>query len=190
MGRTKQKNKKEGEFFSDFHSLHGCEGGSLFWHSDARGDFSKFIDDRFFQRHPQNAVKEVFFNRSKRGVIRGFHLQWPPAGHAKLVACLSGSFCDVLLDLREDSPTYKDFAMQVLSPGKYVYMPNGVAHAFQALDDMSVMLYATTSDHNPELDGGVNPLTCGVPWPIVDFTISDRDRALPSLKEIKERING
>lgn len=161
--------------------MNGCEFGTCLSQHDARGDFRKIIDARFFEHNPDDVVREVFLNHSMRGVVRGFHLQWPPAAHSKMIACVSGRFFDVLLDLRRSSPTYKRFAIQEMRPGQFAYVPKGIAHAFQALEDGSTMLYATTSAHAPAFDGGVNPMSCAIEWPIAEVIVSDRDRSLPPL---------
>lgn len=169
----------------DFHRMHGCEVDAFFAASDDRGDFAKFVDARFLARHPDFVIGEIFVNRSARGVIRGFHLQWPPADHAKLVACIGGSFFDVLLDLRRSSPTYRSFAVRTLTVGQRVYVPRGVAHAFQSLEDHSTMGYATTHAHVPSHDGGVDPLSCPIAWPVADPVVSVRDRGLPAFTSIE-----
>ncbi len=171
--------------FDDFHRLPGCESGTFFSASDERGDFAKIIDAGFLARHPGYAVRELFCNRSTRGVVRGFHLQWPPSDHAKLVACIDGAVFDVMLDLRRSSPTYRRFAARRVSAGECLYVPNGVAHAFQALDSGATMLYATTHAHVPPDDGGVDPLSCPIDWPIADPVVSVRDRTLPAFDALE-----
>ena len=173
------------DLLTDFHLVGGCAFGQCFMQHDVRGSFGKFVDASFFAREPHESVREVFFNQSMRGVVRGFHLQWPPADHAKAIACVTGRFFDVLLDLRRGSRTYGRFAAQTMGPGQFAYIPRGIAHAFQSLEDHSTMLYATTSAHVPALDGGVDPLSCGIEWPVTDIIVSDRDRALPPLDAIE-----
>jgi dTDP-4-dehydrorhamnose 3,5-epimerase len=170
--------------FDEFAKLDGCFFGKRQMHLDERGEFVKVLDRELRMQASGFVTREIFVNRSRRGVVRGFHLQWPPAHHAKFVTCLDGAMFDVLLDLRRSSATFRRFAVQRMEPGDFAFIPAGIAHAFQALVDDSTMLYAIDSDYVPALDGGVNPLSCPIEWPVDDPVVSQRDHSLPSFADL------
>ena len=113
------------------------------------------------------------------------HFQLPPHDHAKLVYCVCGRVLDVLLDLRKASPTFGQTASAELSRANshVFYIPAGIAHGFLSLEDESVMVYKTTTVHQPDHDAGIRwdsfGFDCGSATPI----ISVRDTALPRLQE-------
>ncbi len=121
---------------------------------------------------------------SRDRVLRGLHIQrYRPQG--KLVRCLRGVVWDVCLDLREDSPTFLGWHGETLKAGKTIYCPPGTAHGFVALEAESIVYYKCTSLYDFDSDGGLNALDpfLGIQWPHLDFVMSDKDKALPSLRE-------
>lgn len=164
----------------------GCHVLTTRVHEDARGRFVKPFDAAVFGAAGlRGDWAECFWSESRRGVIRGFHIQLPPSAHAKLVWAMSGVSHSVLLDLRVGSPTFGNTAAVHLdaSVGNAVYAPEGVAHGFQALEDRTILGYLVTSGHDPRLDTGVRWDSAGVAWPLEVSEVSVRDRSLPTLAE-------
>ena len=165
-------------------ALPGCYVVRPVVRQDARGRFVKPFQASWFARAGlRTDFAEQYHSRSARGVVRGLHFQVPPADHAKLVSCVSGRVFDVALDLRVGSPTYGQVATVELDgeTARAVYLPSGIAHGFQALEDGCTVLYAVTSEFAPDCDAGVLWSSAGIRWPIERSIVSDRDRALPPL---------
>lgn len=153
-------------------------------HHDARGSFEKPFDAaRFAGAGLPSVWAECFTSTSHRGVVRGFHCQLPPSDHDKLVWVAAGASVSALLDLRVGSPAYATTGMVELQAGQgtALYVPRGVAHAFQALADATLLVYLVTSPHDPERDVGVRWDSAGVQWPLPPAAISSRDLGLPPL---------
>jgi dTDP-4-dehydrorhamnose 3,5-epimerase len=125
----------------------------------------------------------VSFNK-KRGTLRGMHFQAPPDQEVKLVRCTRGAVFDVVLDLRQGSPTFKRwFAAELTADNrKALYVPAGFAHGFQTLADDSEVLYQMSEFHSPESARGVrwNDPAFAIDWPrAAKRTMSQRDRSYP-----------
>lgn len=121
------------------------------------------------------------------GTLRGLHLQFPPAAEVKLVSCLRGQVFDVALDLRTGSDTYGQwFGLTLSGDGtQSLLIPKGCAHGFQTLTPDCEMLYLHSQDYAPDHEGGVHPTSAGVDWPLEVSEMSDRDAALPPLKDFE-----
>jgi dTDP-4-dehydrorhamnose 3,5-epimerase len=154
---------------------------------DARGIFIKtFHAPEYRELGLESEFVEEYYTTSRRGVLRGLHFQTPPADHAKLVYCISGSVFDAVLDLRIGSPGYGRCAHIELSAAKknLLYIPRGLAHGFAAITDCT-MVYNVTSVHAPAQDAGIRWDSAGIPWPGSEFILSERDRAFPSLADFQ-----
>lgn len=116
---------------------------------------------------------------SKKGVLRGLHLQSPPSAQGKLVQVLRGAVMDVAVDLRKQSPTYGQHVCIELSQenGLQFYMPPGFAHGFQALEDDTIFTYKCTAYYNAshELTIRWDDPNLGIPWPISPVLTSSKD---------------
>ena len=125
-------------------------------------------------------------SRSKRGVLRGLHYQLNPKAQGKLVRCVRGRIWDVAVDIRRGSPHFGRWVAAELSEeNKYMlYIPEGFAHGFVALEDSDV-LYKCTSEYDPALDRGIiwNDPDIGIPWPVKDPLLSAKDSKLPRLRD-------
>ena len=126
-------------------------------------------------------------SRSKKNTLRGMHYQINhPQGH--LVYVMSGTAFDVGLDLRINSPTFKNWAGVTLSADnqQQFYLPPGVAHGFCALTDDVEIYYKCTDYYYPEDEGGVlwNDPDIGIEWPVEDPIIKDSDSCFLPLKDI------
>lgn len=158
-------------------------------HHDERGFFSRvFCEEEFARnglpvRFPQTSVS---FN-AKAGTVRGMHFQREPHAEAKLVRCTRGAIYDVVVDLRPGQPTFGRWCGFELTPanGIALFIPEGFAHGFQALEDESELLYAITPSHVPGVGAGVrwDDPAIGVRWPQPVTVMSDKDRTWPLLKE-------
>lgn len=157
----------------------------------------KFEDERghFFESYNQNEFKKTGINDnfiqdnqsfSKKGVIRGLHLQKPPFEQAKLVRVLSGKVLDIAVDIRNDSKTYGKYLMVELSSEKnnMFYIPKGFAHGFVSLED-SIFSYKCSNSYNKESEVSINPLDTdlNIDWKIDNPIISEKDLIGLSLKD-------
>jgi epimerase EvaD len=135
-------------------------------------------------------VAQTNHSVSRRGVVRGVHFADVPPGQAKYVYCAHGSLLDVVVDVRDGSPTFGEHAAVLLEArrGNAVYLSEGLGHAFVALDDDTAMVYLCSTGYHPATEHGVNPLDpdLALPWPSeLDLVLSDKDRAAPSLERAK-----
>lgn len=164
----------------------GCVRLALFRADDARGAFVKLFErSTFTGAGLDGEVAEAFCSTSRRGVIRGLHLQLPPHAHAKTVAVLSGRVLDVVVDLRTDSPAFGQHATFELDArdGAGVHVPVGCAHGFQALTDDATMVYLVSTEHSPEHDTGIRWDSAAIDWPLPATVVSERDAGLPALAD-------
>jgi dTDP-4-dehydrorhamnose 3,5-epimerase len=156
--------------------------------SDERGFFSRsWCQKEFESRNLNSAVVQcsVSFN-SKKGTLRGLHYQAAPRGEAKLVRCTAGSIFDVVVDLRPDSPTFKQWIAVVLRAAKrnMVYVPEGCGHGFLTLEDNTEVFYQMSEFYYPELARGVrwNDTAFEIRWPFEPEVVSERDSSYASFQ--------
>lgn len=150
---------------------------------DSRGFFARTWCAREFEAHglnPRLAQCSVSFNKN-RGTLRGLHYKAGPHAESKLVRCTSGSIYDVILDLRRDSPTFKHHVSVILSAEsrRALYVPEGVAHGFQTLEDDTEVFYQMSEFYAPESVVRWDDPEIAIPWPIPDPILSERDRQAP-----------
>ncbi len=152
---------------------------------DARGFFARsFCQEEFRARGLKTEIAQsnVSFNL-KQGTLRGMHLQVSPVAEAKLVRCTRGAIHDVIVDLRPELPTYCRWIAVRLTEDdeRALYIPEGVAHGFQALKDNTEVFYQMFAFYTPEYQRGVrwDDPTFGIEWPLANPTISERDRSYP-----------
>jgi dTDP-4-dehydrorhamnose 3,5-epimerase len=158
--------------------------------SDERGSFARTFDRAEFEQRGMDAavVQCSISSNVSAGTLRGMHLQSAPHGEPKLMRASRGAIFDVLVDLREDSPTHRQWYGVELSDanGLMLYAPAGLAHGFQTLTDGAEMTYQIGAPYVPEAAAGVrwdDPLLA-IAWPDPPpggRTISERDRAWPLL---------
>lgn len=117
------------------------------------------------------------------GTLRGMHFQRSPHGEIKLVRCLRGDVWDVIIDLRETSPTFLCWEGFELSHGnrRQLYVPEGFAHGFQTLCNDVEIGYMISRPHAPEFSCGWrhDDPAFGISWPLPVTAISARDRSWP-----------
>jgi dTDP-4-dehydrorhamnose 3,5-epimerase len=157
-------------------------------HQDSRGWFlESYKRSEFAQFGLGAAFVQDNHSRSKAGVLRGLHYQNPPRAQGKLVRVILGEVFDVAVDIRKNSPTYKRWVGVHLSAAnrRMLYVPPGFAHGFVVLSDAAEVLYKTTEEYAPELERGIrwNDPELGIRWPVEHPVLSERDAALPLLKD-------
>ncbi|MEW6367767.1 MAG: dTDP-4-dehydrorhamnose 3,5-epimerase [Acidobacteriota bacterium] len=153
---------------------------------DERGYFSTCFCAGEFEKHDIRLTvlqSNVAMNR-RRGTLRGMHYQDPPFAQAKLVQCLAGAIYDVVIDLRSESATFRKWVSVELTAanGKLLYVPEGLAHGYQTLEDNTHVAYHVNNRYAPELARGVrwDDPAFGVEWPAMEErTIIARDRTYP-----------
>lgn len=157
-------------------------------HADQRGFFSRTFDRDVVASvgiDPDGFVQDSL-SRSRKGVVRGMHLRGG-AGEAKLVRCSHGAIFDVVVDLRPDSPTFRNVKTFELSGDTQVsvYIPAGCAHGFQSLTDISDVSYRIDRPHDPSEDITISykDPELDISWPLSVTMVSDRDERAPSLGE-------
>lgn len=121
----------------------------------------------------------------KKGTLRGLHYQTAPYGETKLVRCIRGRVFDVIVDMREDSETYRKWVGVELSADnrRTLFVPEGFAHGFVTLSDDSELIYSISEFYHPEVEKGVryNDPAIGIEWPTEIVIASDKDKNLPLL---------
>lgn len=153
---------------------------------DERGFFCRTFDAAVVRAAglDPDAFVQDSISRSARGVVRGMHVR-SGAGEAKLVRCSAGAVFDVVVDLRPDSPTYRNSEYFELTGEDQitVYVPAGCAHGFQALTDPADVSYRIDRPHDPSEDVSIayDDPDLAVPWPLPVTLMSARDSEAPSL---------
>jgi dTDP-4-dehydrorhamnose 3,5-epimerase len=160
--------------------------------SDDRGTFFEWFQDSEYLDASGHEFRLAQANCSisQKGVLRGIHFAENPPGQRKYVTCLMGSAMDVLVDLRSESPTYRQWRSVFLDTidRRVVSIPNGVGHAFMALEDNTVISYLCDQRYNPLNEREINPLDpdIGIDWPKgMDPILSNKDLKAPNLSSIR-----
>jgi dTDP-4-dehydrorhamnose 3,5-epimerase len=152
---------------------------------DARGFFARGWCQNEFEAHdlvPRVVQANVSHNK-KRGTLRGMHYQVAPYAETKLVRCTRGALYDVIIDLRPDSETYKQWIGVELTADNYkmLYVPEGFAHGFITLEDDTDAFYQVSQFYTPGAERGAryNDPTFHIEWPTEIQVISDKDKNWP-----------
>jgi dTDP-4-dehydrorhamnose 3,5-epimerase len=157
---------------------------------DDRGSFARIYCQELFRKHGLcHEIRQVNLSQNlKKGTLRGMNFQTKPHAEAKMVQCTQGSIFDVVVDLRKDSPSYRQWHSMILKPTDPItlYIPEGVAHGFLTLEDRSTVFYHMFHDYHPECSRGVrwNDPAFGVSWPFEPVVISEKDTSYPSFSGI------
>ena len=148
---------------------------------DVRGFFARSWCEKEFENQGLNSKLvqcNISFNE-KKGTIRGMHYQDKPYEEVKLVRCTKGAIYDVIIDLRENSTTFKQWISIQLTEGnrKMLYIPEGFAHGFQTLEDNTEVFYQMSEFFNPDASKGYrwNDKSFLIDWPIENKIISFKD---------------
>jgi dTDP-4-dehydrorhamnose 3,5-epimerase len=152
---------------------------------DERGFFARSWCQREFQEHginPRLVQCNISFNHNK-GTFRGMHYQVAPFEEAKVVRCTSGAIYDVIVDLRPDSPTFREYLAVVLSADnrRMLYVPEKFAHGFITLEGNTEVFYQMSEFYSPECARGFrwNDPAFAIKLPLEVAVISDRDQNCP-----------
>jgi len=150
---------------------------------DERGVFARTWDTKIFAEHGLNdklVQCSISFNR-KKGTLRGMHFQKKPFEEEKLIRCTSGKIFDVIIDLRTQSKTFKDWYSIELNQENYklLYVPEGFAHGFQTLEDNTEVFYQISQFYNPVHAKGIrwNDKEFNIKWPLKQTSMSEKDQA-------------
>lgn len=155
--------------------------------ADHRGSFARAYCKREFEAqgiHFEIVQANLAFTQHA-GVVRGLHYQEPPHADQKLVRCVRGAVLDVIIDMRPSSATYRAvFAVRLdVVDRRALFIPGGVAHGYQALEDGTEFLYMTDQYYTPGLERGVrySDPGLGAPWPLPARDVAERDERWPLL---------
>ena len=156
--------------------------------SDDRGFFARTWCKNEFEAQGLS-TKFVQVNlafNEKKGILRGMHYQKNPYEEVKLVRCTRGALYDVIIDIRKDSPTYKQWIGIELTQDNYrmLYIPEGFAHGYQTLQDHTEIIYQVSQFYTPNAEGGVrwDDPTVNIVWPETEErNISSKDQMWPPL---------
>jgi dTDP-4-dehydrorhamnose 3,5-epimerase len=160
---------------------------------DSRGSFARtFCTEEFGARGLEaNFVQHSASCSDRKGTLRGMHFQIAPHDEVKLVRCLSGAIWDVIVDLRPDSPTFRQWRGFELSArnGDQLYIPKGFAHGFQTLRDDTQVNYLISALYAPEAASGVryDDPAFGIAWPLPVSAISEKDLIWPEMRFERRR---
>ncbi len=159
---------------------------------DERGYFFESYAQREFEEH---VCKTVFVqdneSKSRYGVLRGLHFQKKPHEQAKLVRVVKGSVLDVVVDIREGSPTFgKHVAVELSGENKrQFFIPRGFAHGFVVLSDEVIFQYKCDNYYTPEAEGGIlwNDPALDIDWkiPEEDIILSEKDKKNSRISDVR-----
>ena len=160
---------------------------------DNRGFFyESFKEEDFKKQIGRNLnIKQTNTSSSSKGSVRGIHYALVPPSQAKLVQCQRGSIKDYVIDIRVGSPTFGQFEEIELNENSAsaVFIEEGLAHAFVAMENQTVVTYFVTEEYNPTREKGINPFdkTLNVKWPDLELILSEKDKQAISLEEAKNQ---
>ncbi len=157
---------------------------------DSRGFFARSFCAEEFAEHglEHRFVQANLSLNHKRHTLRGMHMQTEPHGEVKLVRCTRGAVFDVVIDLRPDSSTYKQWAGVELTAGNHrmFYIPQGCAHGYLTLCGESEVFYLVSQFYHPESERGLrwNDPAFGIDWPQTEgMILSEKDRSWALFQE-------
>ena len=158
------------------------------------GDHRGFFMESWSQRNLEelglyyNFIQDNHSKSTVKGTLRGIHFQKGEKAQAKLVRCVKGAVLDVAVDLRHDSPTYKQWVTVELSAEnkKQLLIPRGFGHGFVTLTDDVEFLYKADNYYYPEAEGGIkwDDPEIGVAWNVEHPILSAKDEKNPLLKDV------
>ncbi|WP_104201875.1 dTDP-4-dehydrorhamnose 3,5-epimerase [Billgrantia saliphila] len=159
--------------------LRGDERG-FFARTMCREEFATIgIESSFVQQNTSYSAH--------RGTLRGLHFQKTPHGESKLIRCISGAIVDVIVDIRQDSPTYMQHQMFELTSRNrlQLFVPKGFAHSFMTLEDNVEVSYLVSAPYTPSAEDGLryNDEELGIEWPLPVSVISEKDASWPLVRE-------
>lgn len=165
---------------------------------DIRGCFTKDYSKEVFEQNGINhELAEVFYTTSHKGVIRALHFQ-RVRQQPKLVRCICGRVWDVVVDLRKDSPTFKEWeAFELVGElHNEILVPAGCGHGYLVLEDNSIVSYKCAEKFYGEYDDGImwNDADIGINWPLDrvggldNIILADKDKNLQSFRDFEKQM--
>jgi dTDP-4-dehydrorhamnose 3,5-epimerase len=160
---------------------------------DNRGYFYESFKEEDFQKQfgRQLSIKQTNTSSSSKGSVRGIHYALVPPSQAKLIQCQRGSIIDYVIDIRVGSSTFGEFEKIELSESSpnAIFIEEGLAHAFVALENNTLVTYYVSEKFNSEREKGINPFdkTLNVKWPDLELILSEKDKLAISLDEAKSQ---
>jgi dTDP-4-dehydrorhamnose 3,5-epimerase len=158
---------------------------------DERGFFARCWCEKEWESaglNPKTVQCNISFN-FRQGTLRGIHYQAAPCPETKIIRCTKGAIYDVVVDLRPQSPTFKQWIGVVLTDQNrhMVYVPEGCGHGFLTLQDETEVFYQMSEFYHPELARGVrwNDPAFQISWPGEVKVIAERDRTYANLEELE-----
>ena len=154
---------------------------------DARGWFYESYSKRKYEALGITAdfVQDNRSYSSQAGTIRGLHCQLDPNAQAKLITCTKGAIADVIVDIRENSPTYMKWIKVELSSEnmRQLFIPRGFLHGFVTLTDEVEVMYKTDNYYEPSADRSIafNDPAFSIDWGVENPQLSAKDAAAPKL---------
>lgn len=160
-------------------------------HGDSRGAFFEWFTEQGFAEMTGHRfdMRQANCSVSSAGALRGLHFAQLPPSQAKYVTCVKGSVFDVVVDIRIGSPTFGRWDSVLLDDvsRRSVYISEGLAHGFLALQDDSTIMYLCSTPYSPQREHTIAALdpAIGIEWPLPagELLLSDRDAAAPSLEQ-------
>lgn len=152
---------------------------------DERGFFARTYCANDFAAHGLETqfVQQNMSRSVRRGTLRGMHRQRAPHAEVKLVRCTRGQICDIIVDLRPESPTFKQWQAFELTDENHLslYIPRGFGHGFQTLCDDIEVSYLVSAHYAPQAEAGVrwNDPALGIVWPMEPSVVSEKDQSWP-----------
>ena len=156
---------------------------------DERGFFARTWCKNEFEAHNLNPhfVQANMSSNPRRGTLRGMHYQVSPYEETKLFRCTKGAIYHVIIDLRPESPTYKEWIGVELRADNYkmLYVPERFAHGLITLDDNAETAYQVSQFYTPGSELGIryDDPAFAIKWPIEVQVISDKDKNWPDFQE-------
>jgi dTDP-4-dehydrorhamnose 3,5-epimerase len=160
---------------------------------DPRGMFFEWFTDTEFTAMTGHRLDlhQANVSVSAAGVLRGLHFAQLPPSQAKYVTCLRGAVFDVVVDIRVGSPTFGHWDSVLLDDRDHrtIYLSEGLAHGFLALQDHSTVSYLCSAGYSPAREHTIRATDAdiGIDWPLVDGAapnVSERDAAAPTLADV------
>lgn len=161
--------------------------------------FKKFDDNRGFFYESFRAdllgqtlnrkfeIQQTNTSISSKGSLRGIHYALVPPSQAKFIQCQKGSIQDFIIDIRVNSPTFGKYQMVELKEDnpQAIFIEEGLAHAFVALEDKTLVTYYVNQTYNPSREKGINPFDkyLNISWPNLDLKVSEKDKKEIDLDE-------
>ena len=157
-------------------------------HSDERGYFKEVFKEDLIDNFSIKQINQAF---SYGKCMRGLHFQNTPHEQGKLIWCSLGKILDVVVDIDKSSPTFKQYFSIELSDTNHLMLliTKGYAHGYLTLSDQNIICYGVDSLYSPKHDAGLSfqdpEINLQLGYDFSEFLISDKDKKLPLLREIK-----